>query len=233
MPKTSDVPTVDKLFSPIQLAQLAYLKHLVKQVRSERIRGTLLLMFSGLLNKINLTYHASSVRAEGGGDSDAFRYYRYRLAPKPASLDIMEYFQSRYRKVIAAKKEIAPFINSENFQNAIIRKGSATNLAFINDQTIDYIYTDPPYGSKIQYLDLSTMWNAWLDLPVSPDDYRMEVIEGGEIEGTRQSYSALLALSIQEMYRVLKFDRWMSFVFAHKDPAYWDFSIFLVKNIRI
>src|SRR5205085_10646389 len=22
-------------------------------------------------------------------------------------------------------------------------------------------------------------------------------------------------------YRVLKFDRWMSFVFAHKDPAYW------------
>ncbi len=23
------------------------------------------------------------------------------------------------------------------------------------------------------------------------------------------------------MYRVLKFDRWMSFVFAHKDPAYW------------
>jgi len=23
------------------------------------------------------------------------------------------------------------------------------------------------------------------------------------------------------MYRVLKFDHWMSFVFAHKDPAYW------------
>jgi len=23
------------------------------------------------------------------------------------------------------------------------------------------------------------------------------------------------------MYRVLKFDRWMSFVFAHKDPKYW------------
>jgi len=26
---------------------------------------------------------------------------------------------------------------------------------------------------------------------------------------------------IQEMYRILKFDRWMSFVFAHKDPEFW------------
>jgi hypothetical protein len=31
----------------------------------------------------------------------------------------------------------------------------------------------------------------------------------------------LIAKSIKEMYRVLKFNRWMSFVFAHKDPAYW------------
>jgi hypothetical protein len=31
----------------------------------------------------------------------------------------------------------------------------------------------------------------------------------------------LLAKSIEEMYRVLKLNRWMSFVFAHKDPAYW------------
>ena len=30
-----------------------------------------------------------------------------------------------------------------------------------------------------------------------------------------------MAKSIQEMYRVLKFDRWLSFVFAHKDPDFW------------
>ena len=27
------------------------------------------------------------------------------------------------------------------------------------------------------------------------------------------------------MYRVLKFDRWMSFVFAHKDPEFWHLII--------
>ena len=36
-----------------------------------------------------------------------------------------------------------------------------------------------------------------------------------------EEYGELLTKSIKELYRVLKFDRWMSFVFAHKDPKYW------------
>jgi DNA modification methylase len=221
LPGDSDVPTVDKLFSDRQLAQLAYLKHLIREVKNPEIRDTLLLMFSGLLNKINLTYHASSFRSEGGGDSAPFRYYRYRLAPTPASLDVMNYFDSRLRKIIGAKRELAPFINADNIKDATVVKGTATNLDFIADQSVDYIYTDPPYGSKIQYLDLSTMWNSWLDLPVSQEDTKLEAIEGGEQHKTMKDYSDLLIQSIREMYRVLKYDRWMSFVFAHKDPAYW------------
>src|SRR5690606_2599161 len=34
-------------------------------------------------------------------------------------------------------------------------------------------------------------------------------------------YGELLSKSIEEMFRVLKYGRWMSFVFAHKDPKYW------------
>jgi 16S rRNA G966 N2-methylase RsmD len=160
LPENSDVETVKDLFTPRQLAQLAYLKHLIKQVKDEDLQGTLLLMFSGLLNKVNLTYHASEGRSEGRGDSGVFRYYRYRLAPKPAFLNMMEYFESRLKKVIAAKKEIAPHISSNTLQYAQIYKGTATDLQTIPDQSVDYIYTDPPYGKKIQYLDLSIMWNA-------------------------------------------------------------------------
>jgi hypothetical protein len=32
------------------------------------------------------------------------------------------------------------------------------------------------------------------------------------------------------MYRVLKFDRWLSFVFAHKDPEFWDLIITTAEN---
>jgi hypothetical protein len=65
------------------------------------------------------------------------------------------------------------------------------------------------------------MWNAWLDLDVTKDDYKLEAIEGGEHNKSKDDYSSLIAQSIKEMYRVLKYDRWLSFVFAHKDPALW------------
>ncbi|EGD33642.1 MULTISPECIES: DNA methyltransferase [unclassified Capnocytophaga] len=220
--KGADVSTVDALFSDKQLAQLGLLKYLIKQIKDESIRKTFLLMFSGLLTKANLTYHTSTyVKKEGGGNASAFQYYRYRIAKDPVDIDILTYFELRFKKIFDAKKEIAPLINESTINNLQIIKGSATHLSTIEDLSIDYIYTDPPYGDKIPYLDLSVMWNAWLDLPITEEDRKEEAIEGGSLHKTKDEYSDLLSQSIKEMYRVLKFDRWLSFVFSHKDPHYW------------
>ena len=223
--KDADVLTADLLFSDKQKAQLGYLKYLIQKQSDDSIKKTLMLMFSGLLTKINLTYHQSSDRSEGRGNASAFAYYRYRLANRPVELDVMKYFEIRLRKVLDAKKDIKCYINEQTRDNLQIVKGSATDLHFIPSESIDYIYTDPPYGAKIAYLDLSAMWNAWLDLDVTEEDYRQEAIEGGGHEKTKEEYNRLIAESIQEMYRVLKFDRWMSFVFAHKDPEFWHLII--------
>jgi 16S rRNA G966 N2-methylase RsmD len=220
LPRNSDVEFVQDLFSPEQLAQLSYLKFLIQKEKGSE-RDCLMLMFSGLLNKVNLTYHSSEGRTEGRGDSSIFRYYRYRIAPEPAALDLMKYFESRFKKVLSGKREISSLITKLNVSDAKIIKGTATNMKEIASESIDYIYTDPPYGSKIAYLDLSTMWNAWLDLSVTQSDFQLEAIEGGEAEKSKSDYSLLLSQSIAEMARVLKYDRWLSFVFAHKDPAYW------------
>ena len=224
LPRNSDVASIELLFSREQLAQLAFLKFLI-QKENRAVSGCLMLMFSGLLNKVNLTYHSSEGRSEGRGDSAIFRYYRYRIAPNPAKIDMMTYFHSRLKKVVAAKREIETRITKSTIKDALVKKGTATDLSNLPDESIDYVYTDPPYGSKIPYLDLSTMWNAWLDLLVTEQDFKDEAIEGGEAGKTKQEYSNLLTKSIAEMARVLKFNRWMSFVFAHKDPAYWHIII--------
>jgi len=225
LPQDSDVPTADLLFSKKQTAQLALLKSIIKKEKNKNIKDTLLLIFSGLITKINLTYHQSTGRSEGRGNASAFQYYRYRLAPKPVFVDIMKYFDSRYKKVRDAKQEMSYFINENTINNVQITKGTATYIPFLNNESVDYIYTDPPYGKKIPYLDLSAMWNAWLDLDVSEEDYKLEAIEGGEHNKTKEDYNKLIADSIREMYRVLKFDRWLSFVFAHKDPEFWHLII--------
>jgi hypothetical protein len=230
LPKSSDVDTIEQLFSKKQLAQLAYLKFLIRKEK-EPVKSVLMLMFSGLLNKVNLTYHSSKVRSAGGGDSSIFRYYRYRIAPEPAEIDLMKYFESRFKKVVAGKRDILTCVSDKTIKNANVIKGTATDLSQIPDESIDYIYTDPPYGSKIPYLDLSTMWNEWLDLKVTVSDFANEAIEGGEAQKTKQEYSSLLTQSIHEMARVLKYDRWMSFVFAHKDPAYWHLIIDAAESV--
>ncbi|BAQ66197.1 DNA methyltransferase [Geminocystis sp. NIES-3709] len=226
LPKGSDVDTIEKLFSNKQLAQLGFLKYLINKEKNKNIKDTLMLMFSGILTKVNLTYHNNSKRlAPGQGDTSIFRYYRYRIAPQPTDLDLMTYFELRLKKVISAKKEMEYFINENTISNAQIVKGTATDLSFISNESIDYIYTDLPYGKKIPYLDLSIMWNAWLDLEVTENDYNLEAIEGGEKQKSKDEYNELIAQSIKEMYRVLKFDRWLSFVFAHKDPEFWHLII--------
>ncbi len=225
LPKGSDVETVEQLFSDKQLAELALLKFVINKQPNLNIRNSLLLMFSGLLNKINLTYHASEGRSEGRGNSSIFAYYRYRIAKTPASIDVITYLNSRFKKVTDAKKEMEYFINQNTLSNGQIVKGTATNLKWIPQESVDYIYTDPPYGKKIPYLDLSVMWNAWLDLKVTEEDFAQEAIEGGEHKKSKDEYNNLMAESIKEMYRVLKYDRWMSFVFAHKDPEFWHLII--------
>ena len=226
LPKGSDVATVPELFSNNQLAQLGFLKSLIQKQKNDNIRNTLLLMFSGLVTKMNLTYHTSTyVNKEGGGNASAFQYYRYRIAPEPVEIDLMKYFTLRFQKITEAKKEMEYFINEKTISNIQIVRGTATNLDFIKKESVDYIYTDPPYGKKIPYLDLSVMWNAWLDFDVSQDDYNQEAIEGGEHRKSKEEYNNLMAQSIKEMYRVLKFDCWLSFVFAHKDPEFWHLII--------
>ncbi|MDR2490515.1 MAG: type I restriction enzyme HsdR N-terminal domain-containing protein [Spirochaetaceae bacterium] len=227
LPKGSDVQTVHDLFTQEQMAQLALLKGLIKKIKNENIRASLLLAFYNTVSVLNKTYH----EMPKGGGVNFVMYYRYRIAPDPAKRDIMQVFNNKFKRVLAAKQDIEKhcLLEQKTFeevmQEAHLCKGSATDLSFLTNESVDYIYTDPPYGKKIPYLDLSVMWNAWLDLSVSEDDYAMEAIEGGEHGKTKDVYNTLIAKSIEEMYRVLKFDRWLSFVFAHKDPEFWHLII--------
>jgi DNA modification methylase len=231
LPKGSDVPSVRHLFSPKQMACLALLKYLINKQKNSAIRKTLLLMFAGTISEVNLM-------AEAGSNAIVMKYYRYRIAPRPKMLEVFPYFEtSRFNRILAAKKEIAAKCNmeltagiEEVMENATILHGSATNLNKIDSESVDYIYTDPPYGNKIQYLDLSTMWNAWLDLEVTEEDYQLEAIEDGSHEHTFEDYKNLITKSLEEMFRVLKFDRWMSFVFAHKDPKFWHVIVDAAKR---
>jgi DNA modification methylase len=99
----------------------------------------------------------------------------------------------------------------------------ATALNAIPVGTIDYIFTDPPFGSNIFYADCSLLWEAWLGQLM--DESREAVWnksktpeEGGK---TLDDYRGLMEQSFAEMHRVLKPGRWATVVFSNSDDRVW------------
>jgi hypothetical protein len=225
LPKDADVQTLDKLFHRRSLIALSILLHHINKVADPVIRDLLRLSFAATLNKTNLTFSSTTGRLESRGDSGIFRVYRYWIPKQTIELNVWEQFEHRYKGVLLAKRETNDLIGDYYKAGDTIQilADSATNLRpDVPNESVDYIYTDPPYGAHIAYLDLSTMWHAWLGFEVTDEARANEVIEGGDRGKSKEEYIDLLDDSIAEMFRVLKWGRWLSIVFAHKDPAYWD-----------
>jgi hypothetical protein len=86
----------------------------------------------------------------------------------------------------------------------------------------DYVFTDPPYGGHISYLDLSTLWTAWLGIPPDKKAVGAELIVGGEMNFSEDYYVRRLGGSIKACVRMLKPGRWLSVVFQHWNVAYFE-----------
>jgi len=80
---------------------------------------------------------------------------------------------------------------------------------------IDYIFTDPPYDSSIQYGELTYMWVAWM----KKDEGYLEKIVGDEIihnerqEKDFEVYHSLLKNSFEKMFNILKPDSYLTVTF--------------------
>jgi hypothetical protein len=87
---------------------------------------------------------------------------------------------------------------------------------------VDYIFTDPPYGGHISYLDLSTLWNCWLGQMPDIGAREKELIVGGELAFTETDYIERLGKSVEACLKMLRKGRWFSVVFQHWNTAYFD-----------
>ena len=157
------------------------------------IRDLLLLAWSASVAKLNKTFLSAKGRAESRGGSSIFSIYRYKLAAANRwNLPIWETFHGRFLNVLAAKEEVLQLRaigkspaggglkldSKKNFER--FAHDAATLDKIIKPGSVDYIFTDPPYGAFISYLDLSILWNHWLGFSVTEETREQETIVGGE-----------------------------------------------------
>ena len=103
--------------------------------------------------------------------------------------------------------------------NQVVTTNSATDLSHINSNSIDYIFTDPPFGSNISYSELNFIWECWLKVVTN---INTEAIENKGHGKSLLDYQGLMSKCFEEYFRVLKPGKWMTVEFSNTSAAVWN-----------
>lgn len=92
----------------------------------------------------------------------------------------------------------------------------------IPDNSIDYIFTDPPFGQDIIYSEMNFISEAWLG---KYTDNECETIICKSHGKTINDYKELLTNSFKEMYRVLKPGKSATIIFHNSKKEVWNTTL--------
>lgn len=104
-------------------------------------------------------------------------------------------------------------------QRCLVSTQSATDLSSIPDASIDYIYTDPPFGANIIYSEMNLILEGWLRVRSSD---RTEAVINDSTGKTFDDYGALMRKVFVEYFRVLKPGRWITVEFHNTKASVWN-----------
>ncbi len=128
----------------------------------------------------------------------------------------------------------ALYANTKN-SNIIATNSITTNI--LSDDSIDYIFTDPPFGDNLMYSELNFIWESWLKVKTNN---KPEAIVNKSQNKDLSAYHNLMYKAFQEYYRVLKPNRWITVEFHNSKSSVWNAiqagltkAGFLVANVAI
>ena len=84
--------------------------------------------------------------------------------------------------------------------------------------SVDYIFTDPPFGGNLMYSELNFLWEAWLQVFTNNQS---EAIVNKVQRKALPDYQALMEQCFAENYRILKPGRWMTVEFHNSQNKVW------------
>jgi DNA modification methylase len=205
--KKAGAITAADLFSDANLEALQLIDNNIKHLDgvTESAKALLHLALHAVLYNCTRMYRHRTKTAGGGG------YLSKCLNPWPA-------FADKCREIERAIQEAS----TESEQGArlhVVSNDSATCLSGITDDSIDYIFTDPPYGGTYHYGALNLLWEVWRGSDLGWRSEEVIVTEDGSL--TFADWGERLRKAMHECYRVLKPGRWVSLCF-HRETELWE-----------
>ncbi|OGM32805.1 hypothetical protein A2803_05655 [Candidatus Woesebacteria bacterium RIFCSPHIGHO2_01_FULL_44_21] len=233
--KKEKYESVDELFTKRNLQALAWLMEAIEEETNRDLRDFLKIAFTSMVHLCTTMCPIS----EGGHFtpySSAWTQQSYWFPSGPfMEQNVWLKFEgsmignqgllngknesNKYFKDVKFAQSFEEVVNGE--ADIFIYTGSSFDLikqmrnVSGNSGCADYIFTDPPYDSSIQYGELAYMWISWL----KKDEGYLEKIATDEVIHNKQqeksfdTYHSLLSRSFEEMYSVLKPDAYLTVTF--------------------
>jgi adenine-specific DNA methylase len=215
--KAGMVRTAD-FFSPRNAIALLELWRAISETKDAALRQKLRFAFTAILRRASRRYQWSAQRPLNAQNQT------YYIAPVYYEWNVFELFG---RKVEAAKRSdeelfgTLPLLRVTDKNDAEYVTASADRLAHLADESVDYVFTDPPFGSNIFYSDMNLFHEAWLGQVTDHASEAVVHTTGRRKNGAAERYEQLLQRSFAEAFRVLKPGRHMSVVFGNRNGRIW------------
>ena len=218
-------------FNHRSLIVFASIKKEIDNVKDKQIRMHLNFIFTSSLKWAapHLCHLRDSI-VEGWATHD-FRIFHIFLEINPfltVERRIKTYTAGKKQSSKEIKKSIKLSSEYPQKRQYTLHCGSSTELKFIPDNSIDAVITDPPYGSNVQYCELSNFCAIWikdeLGLESVIDNKNEAISDRHEFEGSKnlEGYKNLLTSIFKECWRVLKKGNPLVMTFHNKDIKVWN-----------
>lgn len=207
-----------KFFSPRNAIALLELWRAINSVQDKKLRKKLSFAFTAILPRASRRYQWSAQRPLNAQNQT------YYIAPVYYEWSVFELFERKVEAAIragASVSEAPTLFTSATAENVSYTLASADHLTHLADASVDYVFTDPPFGSNIFYSDMNLFHEAWLGKATDHASEAVMHTTGRKKNGAAQRYETLLRNAFGEAFRVLKPGRYMSVVFGNSDGQVW------------
>lgn len=218
--------TVASLFTKRTLACHARLLHLIEEHSTGKEKELLKLAFTA--NLANCSKLVPPIKSRGEMAPGAWMTGFY-TGETYIENNVLDYFENRLNKAIKGKKEFLQCIKIDRdlFTNASktsratykVTNDDAKKLN-LEDESISYVFADPPYGEAVPYFEQSVIWNSWLN--ITPDYKNEIVISDSKIRDKGSiNFENDINIAFSEIRRVLKNDKYFSLTYHSLSGSEW------------
>jgi len=205
---TSSFRTVTELFTKRNLWALSIIYNSIKSVESVDLR----ILFSWALLKCSKMMRFCN---DGIGRLLSGTYYIPQIG---RDSQVLSYIEEAYGDNVSHQIEKNKFINTEKI-NILISTQNVFNMPNIPNNSVDYIFTDPPYSDNEQFGEQNFVWEAWLEFDTSW--HSDEIIVNQVRNISKNDWAIKMLNGMKECFRVLKPGRWISLCYHDTSEGTW------------